>query len=113
MLKKTNLNTIFLFALFALFFVALVGIFYPFFYVILWASLLYILLNPLHKKIQQKITQKKRFLEIKRHALATIFSIATLILIIGPLLLLTIQLAQQLLAVFKDIELFLRTNPTF
>ncbi len=113
MLKKTNLNTIFLFALFALFFVALVGIFYPFFYVILWASLLYILLNPLYKKIQQKITQKKRFLEIKRHALAAIFSIATLILIIGPLLLLTIQLAQQLLAVFKDIELFLRTNPTF
>ncbi|HBG36778.1 MAG TPA: AI-2E family transporter [Treponema sp.] len=113
MLKKTNLNTIFLFALFALFFVALVGIFYPFFYVILWASLLYILLNPLYKKTQQKITQKKRFLEIKRHALAAIFSIATLILIIGPLLLLTIQLAQQLLAVFKDIELFLRTNPTF
>ncbi|HPY52574.1 MAG TPA: AI-2E family transporter [Treponemataceae bacterium] len=113
MLKKTNLNTIFLFALFGLFFVALVGIFYPFFYVILWASLLYIVLNPLHKKIQQKITKKKRFLEIKRHALAAIFSIATLILIIGPLLLLTIQLAQQLLAVFKDIELFLRTNPTF
>jgi predicted PurR-regulated permease PerM len=113
MLKKTNLNTIFLFALFGLFFVALVGIFYPFFYVILWASLLYILLNPLYKKIQQKITQKKRFLEIKRHALAAIFSIATLILIIGHLLLLTIQLAQQLLAVFKDIELFLRTNPTF
>ncbi len=28
-------------------------------------------------------------------------------------MLLTIQLAQQLLAVFKDIELFLRTNPTF
>jgi len=113
MLKKTNLNTIFLFSLFGLFFVALVGIFYPFFYVILWASLLYILLNPLYKKIQQKITQKKRFLEIKRHALAAIFSIATLILIIGHLLLLTIQLAQQLLAVFKDIELFLRTNPTF
>jgi predicted PurR-regulated permease PerM len=113
MLKKTNLNTIFLFALFGLFFVALIGIFYPFFYVILWASLLYIVLNPLHKKIQQKITKKKRFLEIKRHALATIFSLATLILIIGPLLLLTIQLAQQLLTVFKDIELFLRTNPTF
>jgi predicted PurR-regulated permease PerM len=113
MLKKTNLNTIFLFALFGLFFVALIGIFYPFFYVILWASLLYIVLNPLHKKIQQKITKKKRFLEIKRHALAAIFSIATLILIIGHLLLLTIQLAQQLLAVFKDIELFLRTNPTF
>ena len=75
MLKKTNLNTIFLFALFGLFFVALIGIFYPFFYVILWASLLYIVLNPLHKKIQQKITKKKRFLEIKRHALATIFQL--------------------------------------
>ena len=55
---KTNLNTIFLFALFGLF-VALIGIFYPFFYVILWASLLYIVLNPLHKNTT-KIT-KKRF----------------------------------------------------
>lgn len=101
MLKKTNLNSIFLFALFGLFFVALIGIFYPFFYIILWASLLYILLSPLHKIFYKKLQQHKRFFKFKKHILAAIFSIATLVLIIGPLLLLSLQLSKQLYLVFK------------
>lgn len=113
MLQKGNLNTIFLFALFGLFFIALIAIFYPFFYIILWASLLYILLNPFYKKIQQKINPEKKISNFQRPVLAAFFSIATLLIIIGPILLLTIKLAQQLLTVFKDIELFLRNNPTF
>lgn len=113
MLEKTNLNTIFLFALFGLFFVALVGVFYPFFYIILWASLLYILLNPLYRKIQKTISPTQKMYEFKRHALAAFFSIATFLILIGPLLLLTIKLVQQLLSVFKNIEAFLRTNPNF
>ena len=48
---KASLQNIFLLALFALLLVAVIAIFRPFFTVILWSSLLYILISPLHRKI--------------------------------------------------------------
>lgn len=113
MTHKFSIQDIFLFAIFALLFTALIGIFYPFFSVILWTSLLYISVSPLHKFFIAKISKNKKAFELKRHALAAGFSIGTLLLIVGPLSFIIFQIIHQLITTLTDLEVFLHENPTF
>ena len=63
---KTNFQNLFLFALFALLLVAVIAILKPFFSVILWSSLLYILVSPLYRKISSHLNpDKKGLVEFK------------------------------------------------
>ena len=105
--NKRTLQTIFIFALFALLFILIVGMMYPFFTVILWTILLYILLIPLHKRCINKLNPQKRFYQFKRHLLAGIFSVGILLLIIGPIAGLGIALVQQLISFLDSIEKFI------
>lgn len=111
--NKRTLQTIFIFALFALLFILIVGMMYPFFTVILWTILLYILLIPLHKRCINKLNPQKRFYQFKRHLLAGIFSVGILLLIIGPIAGLGIALVQQLISFLDSIEKFITENPSF
>jgi predicted PurR-regulated permease PerM len=87
--------------------------FQPFFYIILWAVLLYILINPLHKRIFRRMNKEKRFYEFKRRMLAAGFAIGTLLVIIIPLLLIGGLLVRQLLSVLSSTESFIRHNQYF
>ncbi len=111
--KKNTLQTVFIFSLFALLFVLVAAMLYPFYTVILWAILLYIILFPLYKKIIDRMNPEKRFYSTKIKMLSGVFSIGTLILIITPIIFLSIMLIQQLGTFLKRAEQFIMNNPDF
>lgn len=105
------LQTAFIFVLFIVFFALLAYMMYPFWSVILWTVLLYILLRPLYRKCVGKPEPQKRTYTIKRYAFAGIFSVGTLILIIVPLILLAILLIHQLISFLSSAESYLSAHP--
>lgn len=111
--NKKTLQTIFIFALFALMFALVISMLFPFFTVILWTMLLYVLFNPLHKKLLNKLDKNKRLYEAKRHGLAGIFAVGILMVIIGPIAGLISMLIQQLMSFLGSIESFIQANPDF
>lgn len=111
--NKHTLQTIFIYALFALFFVLLIRMFYPFFTVILWTSLLYIIVYPLYKKAHSKLNPAKKGYQVKRRLLAGIFSIGIMVIIVSILGFLIFMLAKQLVTFLVDVEKFLESNPDF
>ncbi|MBO5137063.1 MAG: AI-2E family transporter [Spirochaetaceae bacterium] len=111
--NKRTLQTVFIFALFAFMFVLIIAMMYPFFSVILWTALLYILLKPLHKLCLAKLDEGKRFFQLKRHLLAGVFAIGVLLIIVVPLATIGMVLVQQLLSFLKSAEVFITNNPDF
>lgn len=111
--NKHTLQTVFIFALFALMFALVVCMLFPFFTVILWTILLYIILNPLHRRCLNRIKKSGKLYNIKRHLLAALFSIGILLIIVGPLVAIAALLIQQLLSVLNTVETFITQNPDF
>jgi predicted PurR-regulated permease PerM len=111
--KTHTIQDFFIFGLLILLFVCLVCMLYPFWSVILWTILLYILIRPLYRKCTGKLDQSKKGYEAKRHLFAGLFAVGTLILIITPLVFLTIQLFHQAVSFLKASEEFIRTHPDF
>lgn len=111
--NKKTLQTIFIFALFALMFALIISMLFPFFTVILWTMLLYVLFNPLHKRLIKKIDKNKKMYDLKRHVLAGTFAVGILLVIIGPIAGLISMLIQQLMSFLVSVENFIQTNPDF
>ena len=105
---KTNFQNIFLFALFALLLVAVIAILKPFFSVILWSSLLYILVSPLYRKISSHLNPDKKGFKIKRVLLSGSFAVGTILVIAGLAFLLGSQLISQLISFLEDAEKFIK-----
>ncbi len=111
--NKKTLQTIFIFALFVLMFALIVSMLFPFFTVILWTMLLYVLFNPLHKRLVRRLDAGRRLYEFKRHGLAGVFAVGILVVIIGPIAGIVSMLIQQLLAFLEEVEHFIQANPDF
>lgn len=111
--NKKTIQTIFIFALLLLFLAACIAMIYPFFTVILWATLLYIIFRPLHARCVAKIDPKKKFYQLKKNLWAGLFSIAILLLIIIPISIISILLMKELTNFFQYLLAFLKDNPTF
>ena len=111
--EKTNFQNIFLFALFALLLVAVISILKPFFSVILWSALLYILISPLHRKIYNKMNPESKGFKVKRVLLSGSFAVGTILIIAGLLFLLGSQLISQLISFLENAEKFIKENPNF
>ena len=110
---KTNFQNLFLFALFALLLVAVIAILKPFFSVILWSSLLYILVSPLYRKISSHLNPNKKGFKIKRVLLSGSFAVGTILVIAGLAFLLGSRLISQLISFLEDAEKFIKENPNF
>ena len=111
--NKKTLQTLFIFALFALMFALIVSMLFPFFTVILWTMLLYVLFNPLHRKLAGRLDKDKKLYEVKRHGLAGFFAVGIFVVIIGPLVGICFMLVQQFLEFLSDVERFISANPDF
>lgn len=111
--NKRTLQTIFIYALFALFFILLIRMFFPFFTVILWTALLYIIIYPLYKKCHNKLNPEKKSYQFKRRLLSGGFALGTMLIIITVLGLLIFMLARQLVSFLGDAEKFIVENPNF
>lgn len=111
--NKKTIQTIFIFALLVLFLVACIAMIYPFFTVILWTTLLYIIFRPIHAKCVSKLDSTKRFYKFKKNLWAGLFSIAILFIIIIPIIFISFLLMQELTNFFQNILLFLKNNPDY
>jgi len=105
-----TVQTVFIFGLLAVLFILIACMMYPFWSIILWTILLYILLRPFYQKCIGRLNKDKKSYSAKRHFFAGLFAIGTLILIIGPLILLSFLLTRQLMTFLSSAEQFLQTH---
>jgi predicted PurR-regulated permease PerM len=71
-------------------------LFAPFFTVLLWSTLLYVLLSPLHQRVVKKIDPASLRGIVAKNIWAGIFSVGTVILILLPILFVSAQFFRQI-----------------
>jgi predicted PurR-regulated permease PerM len=112
-MEAKRIQTWFFGALFLLLFLAVGRILTPFFTVLLWTSLLYVLFSPLYHRIVKHINLNTLTGKILQNLLAGAFSIGSVIVIVVPLGFVAIQLARQTASLIKAALAFLEANPRF
>jgi predicted PurR-regulated permease PerM len=70
--------------------------FSPFFSVLLWSTLLYVLISPLHQRIIERIKLETRRGQIARTIFAALFAFFTVVLIVIPLVFIAYQFSVQI-----------------
>lgn len=94
-------------------FILMCRIFLPFAGVILWSAFLYILMSPLYIRLLKRLRPVGRFYELRRHLLAGIFALMTVIIVAGALFFLGFKLIGQISHFIEDIKAFVNGNPDF
>lgn len=108
-----TIQTGFFFLVFLLLFFGVIRIFTPFFTVFLWATLLYILVNPLYSALVKILTVKGRFGDLLRRILAAVFAILTVLLIISLIIWIGFQLYHQIYGLIENVRTYISNNPNF
>jgi predicted PurR-regulated permease PerM len=80
-----------------LLFILVCRLFAPFFSVLLWSVLLYILFNPLHKRLVKKIDVKKTGGKILKSLWAAVFALGTVVLILLPVFFVVFHFFRQII----------------
>lgn len=111
--NKTFIQTVAIFAVLILFFVLLLGMMKPFFSVLLWSVLLYIIIYPLYRRATARLNPAKRLYQFYRSMLAGIFSAGTLAVIVVPIAIIALLLIRQLADFLSAAEQYLRSNKDF
>lgn len=88
-------------------------IFLPYASVLLWSAVFYILLRPLHKKIMRRVDPEKKLYQFKRHFLAGVFSVGTVVAVAFLFSFLIINLAGQISVFVNELISFINSNLTF
>jgi len=112
-MESKRVQTWFFAGLFVLLFLIVARIFRPFFTVILWSTLLYVLFSPLYHKILKGLDLGRRDHRIVRNVLAGVFSIGSVIVFVVPLCFVVVQLGRQISALIPTALAFLDTHPEF
>ena len=99
--------------LLVLLFLGVTRLFAPFFSVLLWSALLYVLFSPLYHRIVRKLDMTKRTGQILRNLLAAFFSVMSVVIIVVPLIFIAVQMGKQLSSLIKMGLAYLESNPEF
>jgi len=110
--KKSVQSYIFT-AILILLFVAVLRLFAPFFSVLLWSTLLYILISPLHRRLTKKINFETRKGKLLRSFWAVIFTLGTMILILGPLSFAAVVFFREIIELARSAADLLYGSPEF
>ncbi|MDR2783594.1 MAG: AI-2E family transporter [Treponema sp.] len=108
--KKHIQNYVFGALLILLFFLA-ARLFAPFFSVLLWSILLYIILSPLYGRIAKKLDKSKLKGRILQSVWASIFALGTMLLILIPLSFMVFQFFKQIVELIRYIQDIFYTKP--
>jgi predicted PurR-regulated permease PerM len=108
--SKTIQNIVFG-AILILLFIAVCRLFAPFFSVLLWSILFYVLFLPLH----QRLTRKMNFSGLRglvlKNSIAGVFSLGTLVLIVGPIFFVASRLFRQITELIHLARNYFNANP--
>jgi predicted PurR-regulated permease PerM len=97
-------------AILVILFVLVCRLFAPFFTVLLWSILFYIILGPLHQRVVGKIDRVKLKGRMLRNIWAVIFSIGTVLLFLVPLTFVGLQFFHQVTALLRQIRDYFSTR---
>jgi predicted PurR-regulated permease PerM len=92
-------------------FVIVCRFFAPFFTVLLWSILLYVLLSPLHRRLMRRVDQTKRGGIVIKNILAAVFALGTIIVILIPLSFVTFQFLKQIIDLTHVVRQTFSTDP--
>jgi predicted PurR-regulated permease PerM len=111
-LTSWTLQTIVFAAMLLILFILVCKIFSPFFTVLMWSVLLYIMVQPLYEKISRKLdfTRKKKN-KFKRSVIAGVFALGTTFLILVPLTFVLAQLVLQFRDLLRSVRNIYIDNP--
>jgi predicted PurR-regulated permease PerM len=87
-------------------------LFAPFFTILLWSIFLFVIINPLHRRLTKNIdfaTRKGRYL---KSLFAGMFSIGTAVLVLIPILFVLSQVTHQIMELVNIARKTFRENPT-
>ena len=99
-------------ALFLFLFLFVARLFSPFFSVLLWAGLLYVITLPLYERVVRRIPDKPMG-RLLRKFLAAVFSLVSVLIVVIPLLFLGSTFLGQARDLIQSINDFLKDNPEF
>lgn len=112
-METKRVQTWFFAGLFILLFLIVARIFAPFFTVLLWSTLLYVLFSPLYHLLLKRLDLSRRAHRIYRTILAGAFSIGSVVVFVVPLCFVVVQLGRQLAGLIPNALAFLDTHPQF
>jgi len=112
-METKNVQTWFFAAVFFLLLAAVARIFSPFFTILLWSTLLYIMVSPLYHWTIRGLDPSRRSARIVRYFVAGFFSIASVVAIVVPLGFVMVQLVRQLSTLLRAGLDFINSNPDF
>jgi predicted PurR-regulated permease PerM len=107
---KNVQNYVFGIILVALFLVVC-RLFSPFFTVLLWSTLLYVLFSPLHQRIIKRVNTRKTGGIVLKNLLAAVFAMGTVVIIIIPLFFVASQFLRQIVELIRAARDIFNTNP--
>jgi predicted PurR-regulated permease PerM len=113
MAQRKQIQSISIIALLALMIVLMGMVFLPYATVLLWTAVSYILVSPAYLMILRKMDKRKKFYEVKRHFLAGLFAVGTVLLLGGVFFFIVFQLIGQGRIFLTAIQKFLEVNPYF
>jgi predicted PurR-regulated permease PerM len=89
-------------------------LFAPFFTVLLWSALLYILISPLHERVTRNMNfATKRVGFIKKNIIAAVFAVGTAVLILIPIAFVFFQFYRQIQELTRYMRDALTARPRF
>jgi predicted PurR-regulated permease PerM len=91
--------------------IAVCVLFAPFFTVLLWSCLLYILLGPLHQRLTRNLNFSTRRGMVLKNFLAGLFALGTLVLILIPLSFVAFQFIRQIVELIRMARDYFSANP--
>jgi predicted PurR-regulated permease PerM len=86
-------------------------LFAPFFTILLWSIFLFVIINPLHKKITKNIDFSTQKGKILKSILAGVFSIGTAVLVLIPIMFVLSQVTHQIMELVNTARKTFRENP--
>lgn len=112
-MESKHVQTWFFAGLLFLLFIGVARLFAPFFSVLLWSALLYVLFSPLYHRLARGLNLDTRRGRLARNVLAALFSVFSVVIIVVPLVFIGIQMWKQLSSLIRMGLAFLQSNPHF
>jgi predicted PurR-regulated permease PerM len=103
-------NSVFGIILIALF-LLVCKLFSPFFTIFLWSIFLFVVMNPLYKRVMKNIDLSKRSGRFFKHVFAGIFSLGTAMIVLVPILFVLSQVTRQIMELVNIFRKTFYENP--
>lgn len=112
-MQRKQVQSLSLIALLSLMLILMARVFVPYLTVILWSSITYIIISPIHHRLLRRLDRAKPLYEAKRHVIAGVFALGTIVIMVSVLGFIGFQLIGQGKLVIEGVKTFVEGNSDF